>query len=382
MATDRVRDAIATDPSNVTPDPAPVIADGRVDTAGGPIAELRPASPIQVMVRKIRLPDLPDLRNAGTTIRFNQPESLLSTYQPLRAGMLAALPGRRNRKPMFVAHAEERLVGFVQFQPCEPDGRWVLLAAGESVGVYDEGPVFEALLDYGVRQAGLRGVKRLFARVPDGAIVTPALWRQAWAPYASETIYLGRKNAPLARPRVTPRRQTRADTWAIHQLYTAAVPRPVQHAEALTSHHWDLQLAKPPNATRESSGLLIEDGHNVVGYARISASGRASLLEFVYHPARLDILSDLVDSALQVARRQPGGHEYCAVRGYQAELATALEGRGLVPMIEQNLLIKYTTATVRLPVIETVPFQLEVPDKMPQRVPTFLQGHPTDQPTA
>jgi hypothetical protein len=69
---------------------------------------------------------------------------------------------------------------------------------------------------------------------------------------------------------------------------------------------------------------------------------------------------------------------FCAVRGYQAELVTSLEERGFRPGVEQDLLIKYTTATIRLPVVEAVPFQLEVGEKIPQRVPTFLQGRSGD----
>jgi flagellar biosynthetic protein FliQ len=43
-----------------------------------------------------------------------------------------------------------------------------------------------------------------------------------------------------------------------------------------------------------------------------------------------------------------------------------------------QLLVKYTTATVRLPAFETVPFHVDVRDKLPQRVPSFLHGRPRD----
>jgi hypothetical protein len=63
----------------------------------------------------------------------------------------------------------------------------------------------------------------------------------------------------------------------------------------------------------------------------------------------------------------------CALRGYQSELGAALEECGFDPALEQDVLLRYTTATVRAPAHEAFPFHVEVREKLPQRVPTFLQ---------
>ena len=100
-------------------------------------------------------------------LRLDVPDSLLLA----RAWMFdfpAALPVLRKERPAFVAIADGQLVGFVRFSPRRPDGRWVISAIGASTGVYAPEPVWEALLGHGVRAAGLRGVRRLFARVPAG----------------------------------------------------------------------------------------------------------------------------------------------------------------------------------------------------------------------
>lgn len=337
------------------------------------------ASPIlPLTVRRVRLLDVADLRSLDLLFRLNLPDSQLKSYSAFRAGARAAMPGMRGRRPAFVARAGDRLVGFIQFRPKEPDDRWVVLAVGTAVGVYESDPVIEAMLEHGVRSAGLRGVKRLFASVPKTYALSEAFRRQAWTPYATEWVFSGPSKRAHGGGAVRLRPQQQVDTWAIHQLYNAAVPKPVQDAEALTSHHWDLRAAAPPMGAREITGWLIEDGHLVIGYARITESSRACVVEFVYHPERIDILPDLVEGALDEIRPMSGRRNYCAVRGYQAELATALGDRGFDVMLEQDLMIKYTTATVRLPVIETVPFQLEVGEKIPQRVPTFLQGRSGD----
>jgi hypothetical protein len=75
----------------------------------------------------------------------------------------------------------------------------------------------------------------------------------------------------------------------------------------------------------------------------------------------------------------PAKRVFCAVRGYQAELATALETRGFAPILEQDLLLKYTTANVRLPAFEVVPFYVDVRERLPKRVPSFLHGQPRDE---
>ena len=338
-----------------------------------------PAQSLPLTVRHVRLVDVADLRNLRPLFELDQPASQLRPFGVLRDGLMAAMPVVRSRRPAYVARVGDRLVGFGQFRPRDPDDRWIVVAIGTSVGVYESDPVIEALLEHGVRSAGLRGVKRLYAKAPREFPLLNAFRRQAWTPYATETIYSAAPARTTALTSGSLRPQTASDTWAIHQLYAATVPKPVQDAEALTSHHWDLgPTPKNPSGSAGASGWLLQDGHVLIGYARISVSPRGAVLELLYRPERTGILSDLVNSALDVARSGPSRRVYCAVRGYQAELATSLEERGFQPGSEQDLLIKYTTATIRLPVVDAVQFQLEVGEKIPQRVPSFLQGRSGD----
>lgn len=338
------------------------------------------AQSLPLIVRHVRLTDLLELRTLRPIFELNQPTNRLKPFNALGDGLLAALPGQRSRRPAYVARVGDRLVGFAEFRPRDPDDRWIVVAIGTSVGVYESDPVIEALLEHGVRSAGLRGVKRLYAKAPRDYPLLTAFRRQAWTPYATETIYAADQPRTTAPASGSLRPQVGSDAWAIHQLYAATVPKPVQDAEALTSHHWDLRAkARTMPVTAGSvGGWLLEEGHVLIGYARISVSAGAALLDVLYKPDRPDVLIDLINSALEVARPGSSRRVYCAVRGYQAELATSLEDRGFLPEIEQDLLIKYTTATVRLPIVDAVQFQLEVGEKIPQRVPTFLQGRSGD----
>lgn len=140
---------------------------------------------------------------------------------------------------MFVACVEEKIVGFVHFQPVYQDQRWHAVALGTETGVYDASPVEDELLRHAVTAAGLRGVKRLYARIQSGTDLVNSFERVGFAPFATETIFVAEtyisegRSAPI-------RAQDTTDTWAIHQLYNATAPRQVQYAEALTSHRWDL----------------------------------------------------------------------------------------------------------------------------------------------
>jgi hypothetical protein len=60
------------------------------------------------------------------------------------------------------------------------------------------------------------------------------------------------------------------------------------------------------------------------------------------------------------------------------DLEDELTERGFSAIGEQELLIRYTTATARSSLAEPVHFPVELRQAMPRRVPTFLEGQPTD----
>jgi len=333
---------------------------------------------LPLVVRSVRVADLPGLRRVGTVLPLDQPDAQLEPYNALRHGLAAAVPWPASRRRFLVGVAGERLIGFAQFLPVPPDQRWLLVALGAATGVYDAGPVWESLVERGIVLAGLRGVKRLYARLPDGSPAAPALRALGYAPYARETVLAIRQPAPRRMPSsLRPQEQT--DTWAIHQLYNVAVPRQVQYAEAFTSHRWDVHARRAHPAAAEVSGWLIEEGHHVIGYARTASRDAVHVVDLVFHPERPEVLVDLLDGALAHVTGRRADRVYCAVRGYHAETETALRAHGFAPLMEQDLLIKYTTATVRAPATEAVPFHVDVREKLPKRVPSFLHGQPRDE---
>jgi len=237
----------------------------------------------------------------------------------------------------------------------------------------------EALVAHAVVAAGSQGVKRVFGRIDERHSLADAFRSVGFGAYASESVYLAQGlTAPTNPSRI--RRQEQTDTWAIHQLYNAAVPRQVQYAEAFTSHRWDVarRSGQMPRNGR-MAGWLIEEGHHVIGYVRVASREGTHVLELVYHPDRREIINDLLDGAFAHVVQLNPRRVFCALRSYQAEARDALTRRGFTLAFDQQLFLKYTTANVRAPNPESVPLHLEVRENVPQRVPTFLHGTTQDE---
>jgi hypothetical protein len=357
------------------------------DTEPRPDAELAsqdhaPLSPeldhsLSLRVRPYSLTDLPSLIRFPRMLRLDMPDSLVMR----RSGyvdLASALPVVRRDRPVFVADADGQLVGFVRFSPRRPDGRWIVSAIATSTGVYSPEPVWQELLRHGVWAAGLRGVRRLFARVPEGHPLVRLMHQEGWISYARERIFLAERPIEKSRYSRKLRLQEPADAWAVHQLYTATVPRLVQEAEALTSHFWHMDKGKMSRRSSHQVGWLMEENGALTAYIRYAKGSRSGLLEFLVHPGDRQHFGELLDGVASEAAGPRTGRTYCAVRGYLTDLAPELLERGFSPMGEQELLIRYTTATARTAPHESVHFPVELRPAMPRRVPTFLEGQATD----
>ena len=343
------------------------LADGSAGLVHHPTVRIRPYS----------IGDAPALVRFPGVLRLDVPDSLLLA-RPGMPDLPAALPVLRRERPAFVAVADSQFVGFVRFSPRRPDGRWVISAIGASTGVYAPEPVWEALLAHGVRAAGLRGVRRLLARVPAGHPIVDTMHDNGWVSYSRETVFRAERLNRVARPGHHLRLQEPADTWAIHQLYTAAAPRQVQEIEALTSHVWDMDQSRRGSRRVRQTGWLLEENGELAAYARYTRGSQAGMIDAVVLPGNRRHLGMLLDGVNATPRRGRPRPVYCALRAYLMDLEDELTELGFSAIGEQELLIRYTTATARSSQAEPVYFPVELRQGMPRRVPTFLEGQPTD----
>ena len=329
------------------------------------------SEPTSLRVRAFGLTDVPSLVRMPGRLRLDVPDSLLASHAEF-VDVQAALPVLRRDRPTYVALADGQPVGFVRFSPRGPDGRWVATAIAASTGVYSPDPVWEGLLEHSVRSAGLRGVRRLYARVPVGHALLEAMKRTGWHAYSRETIFRAERVHALGRPGRELRRQEPADAWSIHQLYMTAVPRQIQEIDALTSHAWHHDERRRNRRSIRRSGWLIEEEGLIRAFARYSRGPRAQMVEAVFAPEDRAAFGLLLDGI--AAQRSQSGPVYCALRSYMLDAGEELTRRGFVEIGEQETLIRYTTATVRTPASDPVHFPVELRPALPRRAPTFLEG--------
>jgi hypothetical protein len=299
-------------------------------------------SQLPIDVRSVRLRDLIPLSSIRQRYPLDLPGGACIEADPAMVGLKQMMPLMRHDHPMLVARSDRGLVGYAYFAVVGPDQRWMLQGVGSQMGI--------------------------FARLPVGTSVLAAARKVGFAPYVSESIWAAAL-VPVTRPGHRVRRQQQSDVWSIHQLYMTAVPRQVQYAEALTSHNWDLDAQHLPGGM-SCMGWLVDSGHLVGAYARV--------IEFLVDPEHRAVFGDLVSTVFAELGRMPARRVYVTVRGYQAELAEILQGFGLVLHLEQDVHIKYTTASAWAPSVTVSPFSADVKEPSAKRVPTFLHGSHSD----
>ncbi len=330
---------------------------------------------VRIAVRRAGFTDLLSLSRFSSRYELNRLGSSRTDSDPARATLRGYLPFSREDQPVFVATNEEdrRLLGFVQFRVAGPDQRWIAESIGTNAGVYDPEPVVLELVRHAIKAAGLSGVKRLYARLEAECPIQQPMRQIGFTPYGRELV-MASPSVPVLPAARGVRLQEQADVWAIHQLYLQSTPRDVQYAEALTSHSWDVDAVLRSRGYG-CRGWLVADHHLAVAYARAITRRDAHIVELMVLPDHRDVLPALLSSVFRELATLPSRLVYVVVRHYQSELAAVLEDLGFVAQTEQEVHIRYTTASVRSSVM-AAHYSVADSQKEPavKRVPTFFQG--------
>lgn len=336
-----------------------------------------PPPPPELVCRPLSLRDVPSLLGDFEFERYQLPDSLVDGRGLIRSSLASLRPLSRGQPRTLVAMDQGKIAAFVQFQPAGRDRRWIALGAGYLTSLSSPPDAVEAVLRYAVQSAGQRGVKRLYARLPDDAELAETYRSAGFMPYADETVWVAERLTAQSAPITLPlREQEVTDTWAVHQLYNASIPRDVQYAEAATSNRWELSHhGRRGSAVR---GLLLEDGFMLTAYARVLSCGDRHHLELMVNPeASVDREAFLRSVLARLEQEGRVRQVYLAVRSYQQEMEAALEAVGFRPRTRQRCTIRYTVARVTQPESVAVGMvHAEVRERVPKQVPTFLKRRP------
>jgi hypothetical protein len=328
---------------------------------------------LPITIRPATPRDLPGLRRLTTYLALEQPAATLDPTGPVLESLRSMAP-TPHRPRVLVATSDAGILACAALRVGGAEHRWHIDALGAATGVYDVEPIWAELIARGVVLAGLRGVKRLYARAPIDSAAARSTRVVGFSPFARETLYVADAPRPLGSGGPA-RAQVPSDTWGVHHLSIRSVPAPVQVAEAATSHHWDLPRRRSRIAV---DGVVVEQGHDVVAYARISQRGARAVFDLLGQPGEMDAVEAALDAALiRVIASATRPQVACAVPEYQGELGRLLEARGFRAVGQQDVLVKYTAARATAPHLVE---QVTMPDAVrvrlvkpkPKRAPSFL----------
>lgn len=206
------------------------------------------------------------------------------------------------------------------------------------------------LLERLCAHAGHHHVQRLYAAAPSQYGEVREIFRQVgFQAYTHATIlHLSGPDWDQRTTLALMRGQSRRDYWAIHKLYGAVTPHPVQHAEVRNARHWALPLTNRAFGVQHGAWLSGPDD-DLTAYLRMTSGASG-------HVFSLLLRTDVRDQAVEVlrfglAQLSDTRPVYLVLREYQEELLAPAQDLGFQPIGEQTLLVKSTVTPVRRPLL-------------------------------
>jgi hypothetical protein len=223
------------------------------------------------------------------------------------------------------------------------------------INAADEESVCMSLLDRVSEEAGRSGAEKIFLRLAVESPVVPTARRAGFVPYVVENRYAhqgpvsaersdGKARQGRAGATLPLRRRSRADAYALFQLYNVAVPESVRRVEAATFAEW-LAVQERHWLARRSTQLVLERDGVLGAWVRAAADGDIGRFDLLVHPRELDLLEPLLMAAL--ARLSSQGMLLTLVPEYQEPLARLLKRLGFERQGQYVVMTKRTVALVK-----------------------------------
>ena len=303
------------------------------------------------MIRPLTPGDLWILRRKPRSQVMLYNESMLvKPHRPFWFGVRCVLEGSRRDGATFVfrergLRAAAQAVG----RSGRPEQDLVMLSAyGDGRGNPTDPDIWFRILEALCVSAGHHRVQRIYAALSQRHEELREIFRQlGFGGYTHQTVM--RLEGPDWDQGITlapMRQQARRDAWAIHKLYGAITPHPVQQAEARVARDWTLPLARSWSRPRRR-GWVLGPEDNLHAYLHLTSGPVAHVLTLLIQPEARAMTTDILRFGLgQISDSLP---IYLLLREYQRELLLPAEDLGFQPIGEQALLCKQTTETVRRP---------------------------------
>lgn len=290
-----------------------------------------------------------DLQRRSTILDLES--ALLGEYSSLRLALLAYLfhPGVGAFTCVLDSSGLKRCEkGFVQVRnkPGCPEWDVVYIApALDEVG--DALTIWYRLLTGISLIAAEEGILRVFARPVRDDMVEGVLGQAGFNVYAREMIYrIGDSSVPTWRRGERWRSASEDDREELGQLYRSVTPHLVQQAEGRHPQEGNGSLFGQLGFPGEEAYILSRD--RLDAYLRLRGGPKGYWIQLLLRDSGDSDMAEVVSEGLGLLTGRPPLPVYWAVRGYQGYLPALLRGKGFEPVATRSLMVKHTTARVKV----------------------------------
>jgi len=277
--------------------------------------------------------------------------ALLGEYSSLRLALLAYLfhPGVGAFTCVLDSGGLKRCEkGFVQVRNRPGCSEWdVVCIAPVLDEVGDALTIWYKLLTGISLIAAEEGILRLFSRPVRDDLVEGALGQAGFNVYAREMIYrIGDSSVLTGRRGEGWRPVSDDDRGELSHLYRSVTPHLVQQAEGRHPQEGNGSLFGQLGFPGEEAYVLNRD--RLDAYLRLRGGSNGYWIQLLVRDSEDSDMAQLVSEGLGLLAGRPPLPVYWAVRGYQGYLPTLLRGEGFEPVATRSLMVKHTTARVKV----------------------------------
>lgn len=317
------------------------------------------------MIRPFQFSDIFLIQRLGRqAAKLNIVQALLQPQSAFWASLSAAIPWNDAKAATYVlrqhGHGLVRL-GFLQVQKRSgrPEAEIVRLAP-DLDSALGHPAIWEKLLAHYTAIAAQQQIVRLYVEAPDQPLSIHTLSHVGFRSYARQTIWrlphhqlAGRTHSISAdiRPR------SKADDWALQQLYMRTVPKAVQMAEGMDGD----PPVKPPILDWWGPGtcncFVLEKRQEVIGALQFIQGTRSVWLQLWTDMNNPDttITHELLRYGLMLTqKRELNRPVYVGVCDYHGGLSAILADYGFAPVTDRVKLVRPVVKWIREPALESV----------------------------
>jgi len=288
------------------------------------------------------------LQRRGVSLDLRR--NLTRPHTPLLEAWLAFMTQQAMGQPTYVLYDPHDGEAFVQvrYRPHQASADVAYLAPS-LVENRRTANAWSRLLDGACIEASGRGIQRVFANLPESSAEVDVFQQAGFSLYASEELFRLTKPASHASEEAPKLRLQRPDDWpAIQKLCVSITPQRVRQAEGAIAE----AIGSVGNYRRYV--LVAEDGNELAALLDLYAGGLAHWIRLLVHPDAREITESLLYWGLQALDDKMSKPVYCNVRQYESGMQAALVEVGFEPYATRALMVRHTSAWVRVPTQEMV----------------------------